>query len=219
VPDAAAAPRPDAQKKTLRAEEQARADVAAERAVYEERVRGLDPDDLVFVDEAGVTTALTRRYARAPRGRRAVGTAPCGSWRRLTVLGALGTGGVVAAMAIEAATSTAVFLAFLDHVLIPALVRTKPGAVVVLDNLSPHKAPAVRTRLEGAGLRLLYLPRYAPELSPIEPCWAKVKERLRTEAARSVEALQAALGPALDAVSARDARGFFRGCGYAVAPN
>jgi transposase len=166
-----------------------------------------------------VTTAMTRRYARAPKGRRALGAAPCGSWRRLTVLGAVGTGGVLAAMTIEAATSTAVFLAFLDRVLIPALVRTKPGAVVVLDNLSPHKTPAVRARLAAAGLGLLYLPRYSPDLSPIEPCWSKVKALLRAQAARTVAALDAALGPALDAVTARDAGGFFRGCGYAVAPN
>jgi transposase len=219
VPDAAAAPRPDAQKKTLRAEEQARADVAAERRAFEEGVRGLDPEDLVFVDEAGVTTAMARRYARAPKGRRAVGTAPCGSWRRLTVLGALTVEGVVAAMSIEAATGTAVFLAFLDQVLIPTLVRTKPDAVVVMDNLSAHKVAAVRARLERAGLRLLYLPRYAPELSPIEPCWSKVKELLRAKAARTVAALNEALGPALDAVSARDARGFFRGCGYAAPVN
>ena len=219
MPDAAAAPRPDAQKKTLRAEEQGRADVAAERRAFEEEVRGLDPQDLVFVDETGVTTALTRRYARAPEGRRAVGTAPCGSWRRLTVLGALTVEGVVAAMGIEAATGTAVFLAFLDQVLIPTLVRTKPDAVVVMDDLSAHKVAAVRARLERAGLRLLYLPRYAPELSPIEPCWSKVKEVLRAKAARTVAALNEALGPALDAVSPRDARGFFRGCGYPVSPN
>jgi transposase len=148
-----------------------------------------------------------------------VGAAPCGSWRRLTVLGALGVEGVLAAMSVEAATDTAVFLAFLDRVLIPALVGTKPGAVVVMDNLSAHKAAAVRERLEGAGLRLLYLPRYAPELSPIEPCWSKVKELLRARAARTVAALNEALGPVLDAISARDARGFFRGCGYALAPN
>jgi transposase len=193
--------------------------VAAERRAFEEGVRGLDPEDLVFVDEAGVTTAMARRYARAPKGRRAVGTAPCGSWRRLTVLGALTVEGVVAAMSIEAATGTAVFLAFLDQVLIPTLVRTKPDAVVVMDNLSAHKVAAVRARLERAGLRLLYLPRYAPELSPIEPCWSKVKEVLRAKAARTVAALNEALGPALDAVSARDARGFFRGCGYPVSPN
>ena len=148
-----------------------------------------------------------------------MGAAPCGSWRRLTVLGALGVEGVLAAMSVEAATDTAVFLAFLDRVLIPALVCAKPGAVVVMDNLGAHKVAAVRARLERAGLRLLYLPRYSPDLSPIEPCWAKVKEVLRAKAARTVAALNEALGPALDAVSPRDARGFFRGCGYPVSPN
>jgi transposase len=159
---------------------------------------------------------MTRRYARAPRGRRALGTAPCSPWRRLTVLGALGTGGVAAAMGVEAATSTAVFRAFLDRVLVPELIRTKPNAVVVMDNPRPHRAAAVRERLERAGLRLLYPPRYAPELAPIEPCWAKVKARPRATAARTVEALNEALGPVPDAVTARDARGFFRGCGYAA---
>ena len=170
----------------------------------------------MFVDEAGARTGLVRTPARAPRGRRAAGAAPAGSWRRLTVLGALAEDGVAAAMTIEAPTDTAVFLAFLDQVLIPELVRTKPDAVVVLDNLGAHKAPAVRARLEAAGLGLLYLPRYAPDLAPIEPMWAKVKALLRAAAARTVAALEAAVADALAAVTARDARGFFRGCGYAV---
>ena len=144
---------------------------------------------------------------------RACGAAPAGRWRRRTVLGALGADGVAAAMTIAAATDTAVVLAFLDHVLIPELRRTKPDAVVVMDNLSPHKAPAVRERLEAAGLDLLYLPRYSPDLSPIEPMSAKVK------AARTVAALEGALGEALAAVTPDDARGFFRGCGYAAPAN
>src|SRR5688500_11361147 len=119
-------------------------------------------------------------------------------------------------MTIERATDTAVFLAFLDRVLIPELTRTKPDAVVVMDNLSPHRAPAVRARLEAAGLDLLYLPRYSPDLSPIEPMWAKLKAALRAAAARTVAALQAAVGEALARVTADDARGFFRGCGYAA---
>ena len=173
----------------------------------------------MFVDEAGVTTAMVRTYGRAPKGQRAYGTAPAGTWRRLTVLGALGAGGVAAATTIERATDTAVFLAFLDHALIPALRATKPDAVVVMDNLSPHKAPAVRRRLEAAGLELLLLPRYAPDLNPIEAMWAKVKEVLRAQAARTVEALEAALAAALDRVTPADARGFFRGCGYALPAN
>jgi transposase len=170
----------------------------------------------VFLDEAGVTTAMVRSHARAPRGRRAYGTAPAGTWRRLTVLGALGADGVAAAMTIGRATDTAVFLAFLDHVLIPALRATKPGAVVVMDNLSPHRAPAVRARLEAAGFELIYLPRYSPDLNPIEPMWAKGNELLRAAAARTVAALETALAGALDRVTAADARGFFRGCGYAL---
>ena len=173
----------------------------------------------MFIDEAGVTTAMTRTYARAPRGQRAYGTAPAGRWRRLTVLGALGLDGVAAAMTIEAATDTAVFLAFLDHVLIPELVRAKPGAVVILDHLSPHKAPAVRERLEAAGFELIYLPRYSPDLNPIEPLWAKVKAALRAAAARTVGALETALADALDRVTPDDARGFFHGCGYAIPAN
>jgi transposase len=182
-------------------------------------VRGLDPSRLVFVDEAGVTTAMVRAFGRAPRGRRAYGTAPAGRWRRLTVLGALAADGVAAAMTIERATDTAVFTAYLDHVLIPELRARKPGAVVIMDNLSPHRAPAVRQRFEAAGLGLILLPRYSPDLNPIEPMWAKVKATLRAAAARTVEALEAALAGALARVSPDDARGFFRGCGYAAPAN
>lgn len=186
-----------------------------ERAAYAEQIRQLAADRLVSIDEAGTTTTMTRLYARAPRGQRAFGTAPYGHWRRLTVLGALGTEGVVAAMSVEAATSTPVFLAFIERVLIPALRQSKPGAVVVMDNLSPHKAAVVRVMPEAAGFTLLYLPRYSPELSPIEPCWSKVKTLLRTKAARTVEALHDALGPILDSISTQDAKGWFRHCGYA----
>ena len=187
--------------------------MAAERAAYRAEVAGVDPAGLIFVDESGVTTRMTRTHARAPRGERARGAVPGGGWRRVTLLGALGLGGVVAIMSVEAATSTPVFLAFLDHVLLPELAR-RPGATVVMDNLAPHKAEAVRERIEGAGLKLRFLPRYSPDLSPIEPCWSKVKTLLRAREARSVEALDRELPGILGAVSARDARGWFRHCGY-----
>lgn len=215
VPAARAA----AQKKTLRADEQGREDIRAERASFAARTTGLDPHRLVFVDEAGVATDLTRSHARAPKGRRAHGTAPAGRWRRLTVLGALSADGVAAAMSVERATDTAVFTVFLDRVLIPELVRTKPGAVVVMDNLGPHRAPVVRRKLEAAGLGLLYLPRYSPDLSPIEPLWSKLKGALRAAAARTVEALEDALTAALARVTAADARGWFQHCGYPLPAN
>lgn len=213
------AARADAQKKTLRADEREREDVREERAAYAERMRSLDPNRLVFVDEAGAATDLTRTHARAPRGQRAYGSAPAGRWRRLTVLGALAADGVAAAMTIERATDTALFCAFLDRVLIPELVRTRPDAVVIMDNLSPHKAPVVRQQLERAGLGLLYLPRYSPGLSPIEPLWAKLKALLRAAAARTVAALEAALAAVLARVTADDARGWFQHCGYALPAN
>ena len=191
--------------------------MAAERAAYRGETAEADPADLIFVDESGVTTRMARTHARAPRGERARGSIPCGGWRRVTLLGALGLEGVVAMMSVEAATSTPVFLAFLDQVLLPEMAR-RPGATVVMDNLAPHKAEAVRERIEGAGLKLRFLPRYSPDLSPIEPCWSKIKALLRAGEDRSVEALDQELPGILSAVSAQDARSWFRHCGYAT-PN
>jgi transposase len=171
---------------------------------------------LVFLDESGVTTKMARTHARAPRGQRAYGSIPLGSWQRLTVLGALASEGLVATMSIEAATSTPVLLAYLEQVLVPELQRVKPDAILMMDNLRPHRAIAVRELLEQAGIGLVYLPRYSPEFNPIEHAWAKVKERLKAKAARSLEALEAELKPALDTITAQDARGWFRHAGYAL---
>jgi transposase len=169
----------------------------------------------VFIDESAALTDMGRTHAGSPRGARAHGTAPCGPWRRLTVIGALGCEGVAGAMAIEAATSGAVFCAFLDQVLLPELRRTKPDAILVMDNLSAHKTRAVRELLERSGFGYRYLPPYSPDLNPIELAWAGVKARLRTAAARSAEALHEALAAALDAVTPGHARGYFRHAGYA----
>jgi transposase len=191
--------------------------VAEERAAYREDTGAADPAGLIFLDESSVSTDMTRRHARAPRGERACGAAP-GGWRRLTLLGALGVDGPVAAMTIEAATSAAVFLAFLERVLLPELALVRPGATLVMDNLRAHKAAAVRERVEAAGFRLRYLPRYSPDLSPIEPCWSKIKTSLRAKEARSVADLDRELPGTLATITASDARGWFRHCGYA-APN
>src|SRR5918997_4456172 len=145
-----AARRPAAEKKTLHASEQARADVAAARAAWRAAVMGqVDPDRLVFPDESGLDTRLTRPQARAPRRRRAVGRVPGGTWRRPTILGAMARDGSVAVMTVAAATSTAVFLACVEGVLIPAR-RARPEALVVMDNLAPHKAAGVRAVLGSA---------------------------------------------------------------------
>lgn len=210
------APEAHTQKKTLRAAEQDRPEIAAERARYREQIAAISVDRLVFVDESGITTKMTRTHARAPRGRRAYGRCPFGSWQRLTVLGALSTEGIGAVMSIEAATSTPVFLADLEQVLVPELKRRKPDAVVVMDNLRPHKAAIVGQVLEAAGFGLIDLPRSSPDLNPIEPGWSKLKTRLRAKAARTIEILDAELGSALHALTPQDAKAFFRHAGYAL---
>ena len=176
----------------------------------------LPVERLVFLDESGVTTKMARTHARAPRGQRAYGSIPLGSWQRLTVLGALACEGLVGTMSIEASTSTSVLLAYLEQVLVPKLQQVKPDAILVMDNLRPHRAAEVRKLLDQAGIGLLYLPRYSPEFNPIEPAWAKMKERLKAKAPRSLEALEAELKPALDTITAKDARGWIRHAGYVL---
>ena len=190
--------------------------VQAERAAFREQVAELDPDDLVFVDESGIATNMVRLYARAEDGKRAHGTVPNRHHRKLTLLGGLSTAGIVAMMTIEAATNQDVFLAFVREVLVPEL---RPGQTVVLDNLSPHKAPAVRKAIEAAGCKLLFLPPYSPDFSPIEPCWSKLKTLLRGIGARTLDALEGALLGTMDRISVTDARNWFAHCGYAVTTN
>ena len=204
-------------QKTLCAAEQDRADLVAARAAWRVELARIDPDRLVFLDESGIDTRLTRTHARAAKGERAPGRVPWGHWKRLTVVGALARDGVLACMSITAATSTAVFQAFVEQVLAPAL-RDRPNAVVVMDNLAAHKAEAVRKALDAAGIDHRYLPAYSPDLNPIEPCWSKLKTRLRSRAARTLDAPEAELGPALATVTPQDAQGWFRLCGYGT-PN
>jgi transposase len=192
--------------------------VAAARAAWrtdaEAGVAEVAPERLVFLDACGVLTGMARLHGRSPRGERARGAVPLGPWARLSVLGALGHDGMLAAMSVEGATNGAVFHAYLERVLLPALRERKPDAVLVMDNLGAHKTPEVRELLDGSGFPYRYLPSYSPDMSPIEPAWAQVKAELRRVAARDKDALQQALGPALDRVSAANARAYFRHCGY-----
>ncbi len=172
----------------------------------------LQPEDRVFVDESGVATDMARRYGRAEGGQRARATVPVGRWQRLTVVGGLSRAGLIACMSIEGATNTAVMVAFTREVLVPVL---RPGQVVIMDNLSAHKAPAVRALIEHAGCQLLCLPPYSPDLNPIEPAWSKLEALPRGIGAHTVTALETALSALVDAITADDSRGYFRHCGYA----
>lgn len=162
---------------------------------------------MIYLDESGVSTQMTRLYARCTGGQRIHEATPDGRWKILTILGAISTRGMIATMTIEAATDREIFLAYLDHVLCPQL---RPGDVVVMDNLSSHKVAGVRERIEVTGAELLYLPPYSPDLNPIEKAWAKLKQLLRSVKARTKEALDKAISELLPQISAENAQAWFR---------
>jgi len=171
----------------------------------------LDVNALVFVDETGVNIAMARRYARAPKGKRAHASAPVNKGKNVTILGALSLHGIQAAMTIEGSTDTQVFLTFVQTVLVPTL---RPGQIVIMDNLSSHKVDGIQEAILAAGAKLEYLPSYSPDFSPREKCWSKFKEFLRSKAARTYELLDNTITEALEIITPQDARGWFSHCGY-----
>lgn len=154
---------------------------------------------------------MSRGWGWAEKGERVPEAIPAGHWRSFTLLGAITASGLLATMTIEDATDGDIFQAFVDQVFCP---RLRPGQVVVMDNLSAHKTAAVRQSIEAAGASLLYLPPYSPDLNPIEQCWSKIKQVLRSLKARTAEALEAAMTTALEAISADNARAWIQYCGY-----
>jgi transposase len=167
--------------------------------------------DLVFLDETGTNTAMTQRYARAPRGERANASAPRNHGPNTTLLASLTRGGIGPAMLVEGATTTEVFTAYIEHLLIPWL---RPGQIVILDNLSAHTSDRVRRLIEAAGCQVRFLPPYSPDFSPIEWAFSKLKSWLRTTLVHSRDDLERAVAAGLDRITAADADGWFYGCGY-----
>jgi transposase len=174
----------------------------------------VDAERFVFVDECGAHTSLAPLYAWSRKGERARLKVPRNWGTNVTLLASITVGGVGPSLAVEGSTTREVFEAYLERALAPSL---EPGQVVVMDNLTSHKGTRVRELVEQRGCELIYLPPYSPDFNPIEEAFAKVKALLRRFEARTREALVEAMGRALDAVTARDARGFFEHCGYRVA--
>jgi transposase len=164
-----------------------------------------------LLDETATPTILTRLRARAPRGNRAIGRVPQKRWESVTLLASITTRGMGAAMVLEGALARESFDAFVEQLLLPTLV---PGQIVVLDNLPVHKSARARKLIESTGCRVCFLPAYSPDFNPIELAFSKLKQLLRGATARTLAGIVAATGPALDAVTAADARGFFAHCGY-----
>jgi transposase len=200
-------------KKTRRAAERDTPRVQAQRRTFKRKVAAVDPAHLVFVDETGANTAMTRTYGRAPRGERVPAAVP-GQWKNVTLITGMRVEGVVAPMTVAGATNQQVFESYVAEALVPAL---RPGDVVIWDNLKPHKNPAVIEAIEAAGARVQPLPVYSPDLTPIEELFSKTKEYLRAVAARTTEAVRAAFYEALDRVTPSDILGwFFDRCPYAT---
>lgn len=165
----------------------------------------------MFVDEMGSNVSLSVLYAWSRRGVRAHAKAPRNWGKNVTLLASMGSDGVGLCLAVEGAATRGVFEAYPERVLASSL---RPGQVVVMDNLSAHKGGRVREILENRGCESLYLPPYSPDLNSIEQTFSKIKGLMRRAEARTRAALVEAMGQALDAVSAQDARGFFGRCGY-----
>lgn len=174
---------------------------------------GLDPEDLVFLDEFGANLAMVPRYGWAPAGERVHINKPSKRGRNVTFAGALSLGGILALVALPGSATVVNFVEWVECSLVPSL---RAGHVVVMDNLTAHHNEAVASLIEGAGARILFLPPYSPDLNPIEECWSKIKTYLRKARARSEEALATAVEMASELVTSADARGWFGHAGYRV---
>ena len=201
-----------ASKKSVRAAEQDRPDVAAARTAWAQDQAKLDPDRLVFIDETGTNTKMARLRGRAPRGERLVGKIPHGHWKTTTFVAGLRSTALTAPCVIDGPMNGNAFLAYVEQIQVPSLT---PGDIVVLDNLSAHKVPGVREAIEAAGARMLYLPPYSPDFNPIEQLFAKLKALLRKAAERSLDGLWNRIAALLNAFTPLECTNYFSNAGYA----
>jgi len=194
----------------VRASEQDRPDVAERREAWRRTQNDLR-GRLIFLDETWTTTAMTRRYAWADVGARALGHAPSGHWKTTTFLAGLTSEGLIAPFVLDGPINAECFLAYVEQILVPAL---HPGDTVILDNLSSHKDEQAASLIAAAGARLLFLPPYSPDLNPIEMAFAKFKELLRKAQARTVDALWDIIGRTLGLFTPEECANYIRHCGY-----
>lgn len=201
------------QKKSLIAAEQQRSDVIERRRNFTIARRFAEIDRFVFLDESGAKTNMTRLYGRTPIGQRCVDRTPHGHWKTMTMLSAIRLEGVIrdATVVLDGPMDATTFLAYTRQCLAPSLRR---GDVVVMDNLSSHKAIGVREAIEDADADLWYLPPYSPDLNPIEKLWSKVKAWLRRVGAKTFDTLTHAIGDALRDVQPTECNNYFKSCGY-----
>jgi transposase len=185
--------------------------VAAQRQAWRVAQPGLDANCLVFIDETGASTKMTRVRGRSPRGDRCIAAVPHGHWKTTTFVGGLRLGGMTAPMVLDGPMDGPAFLAWIEQMLAPTLSQ---GDIVIMDNLPAHKPEAVRSAIEATGARLEYLPPYSPDLNPIEMAFSKFKALLKKAAARTIDDLWCAIADALPKITASDCRSYFAAAGY-----
>ena len=193
------------------ASEQDRPDVARRRAQWIKYQDRVDPTRLVFIDETWTRTNMAPLRGWAPRGSRLIGKVPDGRWKTMTFLAALRHDRVEAPWLLDGPINGERFQLYVEKVLVPSL---KPGDIVIMDNLGSHKGKAVRRAIRSAGARLFFLPKYSPDLNPIEKLFAKLKHLLRKQAKRTVETVCDAIGQILDTLTPQECRNYFAEAGY-----
>jgi transposase len=198
-------------KKVMCAQEQDREKIAQGRARWENDQRTIPAAKLVFMDETGTNTQMSRRYGRCAKKQRLIGKAPCGQWKITTFVAALRSKGLTAPMVLDGPLNGESFRAWVRQSLLPTL---RPGDVVVMDNLAAHKVSGIRQAIESSGATLFYLPPYSPDLNPIEFAFSKLKSLLRKAAARAVRSLWKTVGNSLRAFTPDECQHFFKAAGY-----
>lgn len=200
-------------KKTLKASEQEREDIAKSREEWREFQTVVDAEHLIFLDESGLKTNMTRLYGRAQGGQRCHDSTPCGHWETVTILSSIRLDSSTESLIFEGAVDRKMFDAYIQEVLAPTL---RPGDIVVMDNLNAHKSQDAYRAIREKQAEVLFLPAYSPDLNPIEKMWSKVKQSLRGIKPRTENDLFTATGTALNTITASDAQGWFESCGYTV---
>tara|TARA_B100000700_G_C14841499_1_gene759464 strand:- start:25 stop:657 length:633 start_codon:yes stop_codon:yes gene_type:complete len=200
-------------KKSYFAAEQEREDVQKQRDDYIDSIENINPDDIIVIDESGADLKMTNDYARAEGGERAKAPKPHIRGERYSIIGAITLTTILAVTYTNSAINYESFKTFIENFLIPAL---SPGKYVILDNVSFHKQATIIELIESTGAKVVFLPPYSPDLSPIEKMWSKVKEMLRRDKPRTREDFHKSLSIALDIVSEEDLENWYEDCGYAV---
>jgi putative transposase len=193
------------------ASERDRPDVARRRVQWTSRQNQIDPERLVFIDETWTKTNMEPLRGWAPCGQRLIAKVPHGHWKTMTFIAALRHDRIDAPWVLDGPINAEAFTTYVEKVLVPTL---RPGDLVIMDNLGSHKGKAVRRAIRSAGAKLFFLPKYSPDLNPIEQVFAKLKHLLRKAAARTLEAVVTAIGELLGTYTARECANYFVNAGY-----